>query len=154
MSRKPFLRIVTVVLAVGVLLCLSSSPVFAAPPLPSAPSPPTAPPVPPGPPFPYPAYHLVQWGETLTKIARYYGTTVWAIAQANGIWNINYIRAGQWLLRPVSGPSPAPRIYIVQPGDTLSGIAWHFGTTVWAIAQANGIWNPNFIYIGQTLYIA
>jgi LysM repeat protein len=41
----------------------------------------------------------------------------------------------------------------VQRGDTLSAIAWRFGTTVWAIAQANGIWNSNLIYIGQTLYI-
>jgi putative chitinase len=100
-------------------------------------------------------YHLVQWGETLSKIAAYYGTTVWAIAQANGIWNVNYIRAGQLLLIPVAGPAPepGPQYYIVQPGDTLSAIAWRFGTTVWALAQANGIWNPNLIYIGQRLFI-
>jgi LysM repeat protein len=97
----------------------------------------------------------VRWGENLTRIARYYGTTVWAIAQANGIWNINYIRAGQALLIPGWGPGswPGPRTYIVQPGDTLSTIAWRFGTTVWLIAQANGIWNPNLIYVGQRLYI-
>jgi LysM repeat protein len=98
---------------------------------------------------------VVRWGENLTRIARYYGTTVWAIAQANGIWNINYIRAGQALLIPGWGPGswPGPRTYIVQPGDTLSTIAWRFGTTVWLIAQANGIWNPNLIYVGQRLYI-
>jgi LysM repeat protein len=100
---------------------------------------------------------VVVWGENLTRIARYYGTTVWAIAQANGIWNINYIRAGQVLVIPVWGPGtepwPGPRYYIVQPGDTLSAIAWRFGTTVWMIAQANGIWNPNLIYVGQRLYI-
>ncbi len=45
-------------------------------------------------------YHVVCWGETLTGIARMYGTTVWAIASANGIWNINYIRAGQVLCIP------------------------------------------------------
>jgi putative chitinase len=99
-------------------------------------------------------YHVVQWGENLTRIARRYGTTVWAIAQANGIWNVDYIRAGQVLWIPGYAPSPGPwQIYIVQPGDTLSGIAWRFGTTVWAIAQANGIWNPHLIYIGQRLYI-
>ncbi|MGB9879977.1 MAG: LysM peptidoglycan-binding domain-containing protein, partial [Anaerolineae bacterium] len=115
---------------------------------------PAAPPIPPVPPS-YPIYHQVQWGENLTRIAMRYGTTVWAIAQANGIWNINYIRAGQVLLIPVPGPipGPMPRTYIVQPGDTLSAIAWRFGTTVWALAQANGIWNPNLIYIGQRLYI-
>jgi putative chitinase len=38
-------------------------------------------------------------------------------------------------------------------GDTLSGVAWRFGTTLWAIAQANGIWNYNLIYVGQRLHI-
>jgi putative chitinase len=99
-------------------------------------------------------YHVVQWGENLTRIAMRYGTTVWAIAQANGIWNINYIRTGQVLLIPVPGPDPGPwHVYTVQPGDTLSGIAWRFGTTVWAIAQLNGIWNPHLIYVGQTLHL-
>jgi len=161
MGRKSFCEIMITVLVIAALVCLSPFSVLAAPPSPSAPpavtpAPPlAAPPIPPTPPPGYPLYHLVQWGENLTQIARRYGTTVWAIAQANGIWNVNYIRAGQLLLIPVSGPTPGPwpRIYIVQPGDTLSAIAWRFGTTVWAIAQANGIWNPNLIYIGQTLYI-
>ncbi|MGC8785859.1 MAG: LysM peptidoglycan-binding domain-containing protein [Anaerolineae bacterium] len=142
----------------ALLFVLSAIPVLSAPP--PTPMPlvtpvvPAAPPIPPVPPS-YPIYHQVQWGENLTRIAMRYGTTVWAIAQANGIWNINYIRAGQVLLIPVPGPipGPMPRTYIVQPGDTLSAIAWRFGTTVWALAQANGIWNPNLIYIGQRLYI-
>jgi LysM repeat protein len=80
---------------------------------------------------------------------------VWAVAHANGIWDVNYIRTGQVLFIPVPAPAPVPqpRIYIVQPGNTLAGIAWRFGTTVWTIAQANGIWNPNLIYVGQRLYI-
>jgi LysM repeat protein len=151
MSRKSLLGTVTTVLVVGMLLCLSPFSVLAAPPLPSAPTPVPAAPAPPS---GYPVYHVVQWGENLTRIARRYGTTVWAIAQANGIWNIDYIRAGQVLWIPAYGPTPGPgRIYIVQPGDTLSGIAWRFGTTMWAIAQVNGIWNPHLIYIGQRLYI-
>jgi len=114
---------------------------------------PAAPPVPPTP--TYPVYHVVQRGENLTRIALRYGTTIWAIAQANGIWNVDYIRVGQVLMIPVPGPTPGPivQVYTVKPGDTLGAIAWRFGTTVWAIAQANGIWNPNLIYIGQVLYI-
>lgn len=43
--------------------------------------------------------------------------------------------------------------YWVQRGDTLSEIAaWH-GTTVHALMYANGIHNPNHIYVGQKLYI-
>ncbi len=157
MSRKSRIAILLTVLVVG--MCLSPLSALAAPP-PTPAAPPAAPPAPPAPPPPpptYPLHHVVRWGENLTRIARYYGTTVWAIAQANGIWNINYIRAGQVLRIPAWGPGPGPvpgpRYYTVRLGDTLSAIAWRFGTSVWAIAQANGIWNPNLIYIWQRLYI-
>jgi LysM repeat protein len=43
--------------------------------------------------------------------------------------------------------------YTVQWGDTLSAIAVRHGTTVYAIAQANNIVNPNLIYAGQILWI-
>ncbi|HHV62403.1 MAG TPA: LysM peptidoglycan-binding domain-containing protein [Firmicutes bacterium] len=43
--------------------------------------------------------------------------------------------------------------YVVQPGDTLAGIAARFGTTVEAIARANNITNPDLIYVGQVLRI-
>jgi LysM repeat protein len=43
--------------------------------------------------------------------------------------------------------------YLVQPGDTLSGIADQFGTTVTALAAANNIADPDLIYAGQTLTI-
>jgi rare lipoprotein A len=42
--------------------------------------------------------------------------------------------------------------YVVQQGDTLSGIAFQLGTTVEYLAASNGIANPDLIYAGQTLY--
>jgi peptidoglycan lytic transglycosylase len=42
--------------------------------------------------------------------------------------------------------------YVVQPGDTLSGIAFQMGTTAEQLAAANGIANPDLIYAGQTIY--
>jgi phospholipase C len=54
---------------------------------------------------------------------------------------------------PSSGGPAAVRAYLVQPGDTLSEIAERFGTTVEAIAQANGVENPNIIFAGQVLYV-
>jgi peptidoglycan lytic transglycosylase len=42
--------------------------------------------------------------------------------------------------------------YVVQQGDTLSGIAAQLGTTVEDLAASNGIANPDLIYAGQTLY--
>ncbi len=41
--------------------------------------------------------------------------------------------------------------YVVQSGDTLSGIAAEMGTTVEDLAAANGIEDPNLLYAGQVL---
>lgn len=43
--------------------------------------------------------------------------------------------------------------YRVRVGDTLTKIAYRYGTTVAALQQCNGIWNPDRIYAGQTLCI-
>lgn len=43
--------------------------------------------------------------------------------------------------------------YTVKKGDTLSGIARKYGTTVAALAATNGIANPNLIRVGQVLKI-
>ena len=105
-------------------------------------------------PAPAPGVHIVRQGETLRSIASMYGTTVDAIAMANGIVNENYIWVGQRLTIPGGGTSqPGGQTYVVQPGDTLSSIAVQFGTTAWAIANANNLPSVNMIYVGQTLRI-
>ncbi|MBM4401993.1 MAG: LysM peptidoglycan-binding domain-containing protein [Candidatus Cloacimonetes bacterium] len=43
--------------------------------------------------------------------------------------------------------------YTVQAGDSLYWIARSFGATVAAIAEANGITNPDMIFVGQKLII-
>ena len=43
--------------------------------------------------------------------------------------------------------------YVVKSGDTLSGIAQRFGTTVDSLVKKNNIENPNLIYPGQVLKI-
>ncbi|MGE5601533.1 MAG: L,D-transpeptidase family protein [Nitrososphaerales archaeon] len=52
-----------------------------------------------------------------------------------------------------AAPTPADSAYIVQPGDTLGSIAARFGVSAAALAGANGISNPDRIYIGQKLAI-
>ena len=133
------------------------------------------------------SYYVVRYGDTLDSIAWRHGLSTWSIARANGLWNPNYIYAGQVLYIPCAGcwypsypspisyhpPAPYPRpiprltypyprpipgptyrcLYQVQYGDTLSGIAWRFGTDFWTLAQYNGISNPNWIYAGQWLRV-
>lgn len=43
--------------------------------------------------------------------------------------------------------------YVVRPGDTLSGIAARFGTTVAALTTANNLANPDMISAGQVLVV-
>lgn len=43
--------------------------------------------------------------------------------------------------------------YTVQPGDTLSGIAQKFGTTVKKLQAWNGIRNPDLIYAGRKIRV-
>lgn len=105
-------------------------------------------------------WYPVQWGQTLASISRATGVSASAIAQANGLVNPNYIRAGQslWIPCPPGPPPPPPPPscgywYTVRWGDTLNSVAWRTGVNVWAIAQANGIYNLNRIYAGQSLWI-
>ncbi|MHB8625231.1 MAG: LysM peptidoglycan-binding domain-containing protein [Aggregatilineales bacterium] len=115
--------------------------------------------------------YVVQPGDTLFRIALRYNVTVAQIAALNGIANPNLIFAGQTLQIPTGGPvvtatPPPPGVtvtpppggggtttYVVQSGDTLFRIASRFGVTVAAIVQANGIVNPNLIFVGQVLTI-
>jgi LysM repeat protein len=46
-----------------------------------------------------------------------------------------------------------PRVYEVQPGDTLTEIAAAYGLPIPAIMEANGITNPDAIYAGQILQL-
>ena len=106
-------------------------------------------------------YHTVRWGQSLSGIAVYYGTTIQAIMAANPqIWNPNVIYAGQVLYIPTGGigsPGPGPgycRYYhTVSYGDTMFKISAWYGVNIWTIAQANNIYNLNLIYAGQVLCI-
>jgi LysM repeat protein len=59
-------------------------------------------------------------------------------------------------IAPTAPPAPPPtqQTYTVQQGDTLAAIAQRFGTTVARLQAANGIEDPNEIFIGQVLVIA
>lgn len=95
--------------------------------------------------------YVVQPGDTLSGIASRYGTTYQNLAAINGIGDPNHINVGQVL--KVTGQPTSENTYFVQAGDTLSGIAAKFGTTVSNLVSRNGIANPNVIYPGQKIYL-
>lgn len=95
--------------------------------------------------------YVVQWGDTLYRIAVRFGTTEQAIMDANpSVTDPTRIYAGMTLVIP--GAAGA-RTHVVAQGDTLSSIASQYGTTVLAIVQANNLPSSNTIYVGQVLVI-
>jgi murein DD-endopeptidase MepM/ murein hydrolase activator NlpD len=69
--------------------------------------------------------HTVQAGETLTRIAQHYGTTVSAIVEANYLSNPSLILVGQRLAIPGSAPSaplPSPFVAVeIKPLPVIQG---------------------------------
>ena len=120
-----------------------------------APAPKPKPAAPKPKPAPAPAKTVtVKAGDTLSGIAAAHGTTWQELQRINGIPDANKIYPGQVLKLPGGGkPAPAKRTYVVRSGDNLSAIAARFGTSWQALAQKNGLSNPNLIFPGQVLRI-
>lgn len=130
-----------------------------------------------------PIIHTVQRGEILSQIAGQYGVTVEAVMQANSISNPNRIIVGEELQiwaspefleeqeiidKAIAEANAADQAvtetntatesterqeYIVQRGEYLSQIARKFNVSWVAIAEINGITDPDTVYAGMTLLI-
>jgi len=101
--------------------------------------------------------HQVRSGETLSTIARRYGTSTQTLMRLNGLSNPNRIRKGQQLrvtgtASAVQTSGSAPSTYTVRRGDSLWNIARRFGTTVDRIKTDNGL-RSNTLRPGQRLSI-
>ena len=108
--------------------------------------------------------HTVEAGETVSTIAKLYGTTTKAILDANGLKTNTIISVGQELLIPLATantatptptltPSPTPFVYTIRTGDTLSAIAKKHNTTVEALMEANNIPEATNIHAGTQITI-
>jgi LysM repeat protein/predicted nucleic acid-binding Zn ribbon protein len=108
--------------------------------------------------------HTVKSGETVSTIAKLYGTTTGAILKANGLKTNTIISIDQELLIPLPAantstptptltPSPTPFVYTIKSGDTLSAIAKKYKTTVEALMEANNIGDATNIQVGTRLTI-
>lgn len=103
---------------------------------------------------------VVQHGQTLSEIALREGVTVQQLVELNGIADPNRIYAGQRLRVRSSRPGGSQATaggrtgtHTVSWGETLTGIAHSYRTTVAALARANGIANASFIRAGQVLRV-
>ena len=99
--------------------------------------------------------YTVKRGDTLWGIAKKFGVTVSAVANANNIRNPNLIYVGEVFIIPhmTSTESSGYTLYTVRRGDTLWGISRKFGTSINSIVALNGIKNPNLIYAGEVFKI-
>ncbi|MDY7042421.1 MAG: LysM peptidoglycan-binding domain-containing M23 family metallopeptidase, partial [Chloroflexota bacterium] len=62
--------------------------------------------------------------------------------------------AGQTLtIATPSSPPASSQVHVVQSGDTLARVAWHYGVGFWTLAQVNGLDNPNIVSAGKCLTI-
>jgi N-acetylmuramoyl-L-alanine amidase len=124
------------------------SPAPAPAPVPPAPAPAPAPAPVPAPADPTRIHWIVEPGDTLGRIADYYGgPTVAQIAAFNGIPDPNRISVGQVIY------IPGPLAWVVDPGDTLSKIAAYYGMTAETVAANNGVDVNATIYPGQVFRI-
>ncbi len=110
-------------------------------------------------------YYRVRRGDTLSRIADKFGTSTSKLQRANKLRNAHRIRVGQRLLIPPGSRSRArpaaaavvaqstPGVHVVKRGDTLSGIADAYRTSVSALRSTNNLRSAHRIYVGQRLKI-
>lgn len=118
--------------------------------------------------------HRVSQGESLSRIAKRYGTTSAQIAKANGIANPDRIAVGQTLViaanpAPTTSPTTPPTgrgtappvaptsqtvaVHEIQPGETLYSIARRYQIEPRDIQAYNAINDPTLIWAGQEIRI-
>jgi N-acetylmuramoyl-L-alanine amidase len=104
-------------------------------------------------------FWIVDPGDTLWKIANYYGITIQSILDIPYNSEVakrpDLLVVGEFIDIPEAENAPVPRGrgWIVDPGDTLGAIAQYYGVSVDYILQHNNIPDPNFIQVGDFIRV-
>ena len=100
--------------------------------------------------------YSVRAGDTLYSIARRFGSSVDTIVQANHLFEpvtyAGYIFPGNVLVVP-SLLEAGKVTYMVNFGDTASGIAYRFSTFPDLVTGINNLSNSNYIFANQGLVV-
>lgn len=99
--------------------------------------------------------YRVRKGDSLWKISKILNLPIKTISKHNELKN-NVLMPGQVLKLPASREisySSQPKFYKVKTGDTLSGIARKFNSSVIFLKRINSIKNSNKIKLGQIIKI-
>jgi LysM repeat protein/GH25 family lysozyme M1 (1,4-beta-N-acetylmuramidase) len=102
--------------------------------------------------------YIVKPGDSLSKIAKKFGTTISVLASSNNIKNINVIKAGQ--VHKVTGSAKTSvssiikiQYYTVKKRDTVSVIAKRYGSTSAQIKSWDKLDGKYTIYAGKTIRV-
>jgi LysM repeat protein len=120
--------------------------------------------VPRGKPKPQLKTHTLKKGETLSHLAVFYGVSVKALAEQNGLSEKQRLRSGQTLEIPAGAskskdaneahtPPVESRSHTVRSGETLSGIAHRYGLSTDELARENGLGPKALVRVGQKLRV-
>lgn len=105
--------------------------------------------------------HVVVKGDTFSTIAKKYGVTTKAVAEANAGVDPTRLKIGQKLAVPAprmatgatgSGTTTGEKTYVVKSGDTLFKIAKNYGVSAKTLRVANHL-RTDQIKVGQKLVI-
>ena len=101
--------------------------------------------------------HTVEQGETVTRIAEEYGTTVSEVLSLNELRSSDTIYPGQKIkVRASEDPATAGEVIVheVKQGETVSSIAARYAASIDNVLETNGLKANDMIYPGQKLTIA
>jgi uncharacterized protein YkwD/nucleoid-associated protein YgaU len=101
--------------------------------------------------------YTVAPGDTLSLIAKKYGTSVAALQLANDLGESQTLRAGAKLAIPAGKLAPEESLfwfaYTVKPGDTYTDIVSRFRVSNELFVRVNKITDLNLLNVGQVLVI-